>query len=529
MGGNLKFYKEHFMKDYLIAKSCSKSHRSTTNSSALGSPPREQRNHTTNYPALGCLPREQRNRSISDQDSDPEALRFSQKYQTHGTNGDVMEQSNTADLSFDHYSTIYQPEFLLNVAQRPHQNHVIGDILEEHVVLKKTKHLEERTIEGNLGKEVFEKKIKPVQLSERKSGERNKEKVDLKPVVALSSMVQRKRTKVIKDTANEKVTRPVQSLTNEEVHEYLRQENVAKTKAKVELVGAPAKERRRNFMQTYKKDKVQLVQTPKKITSVREWDKPDDGEDQEAWKMKTIVQLSNNLAKPFLKKQDSKDETLSGGDRDYLQNKLAENINNGVVRDIPVSMKKVSSKNTNKTISPKSNVKDCNVQISFDEKYETLEMKQQNTKSAEYDCQKLVDNKTLDRKYPVKNNSKIAQKIVKTTNIFDDKTKEEKNVSSKNYLGSLSLKISLDENKSTAQDHNTDWFSPITTRDTNDLLYPESPTAETSFYKTPCSTRHNSVASLEDSDEDNVGDFEEVINPKVSYDRHILVVEFSEF
>ena len=89
MGGNVKFYKEHLEQDFFKRK----------------------------IPTVSCL-RPQSKVSLSDQDSDPESLRYSRRIQSQNT-VDVIMEEREAELSFDNYSTIYQPEFLLNVKSQP--------------------------------------------------------------------------------------------------------------------------------------------------------------------------------------------------------------------------------------------------------------------------------------------------------------------------------------------------------------------------------------------------------------------------
>lgn len=85
MGGNLKFYKKHLKRDHLGSK----------------------------LPTVSYL-RRQRNISTSDNDSEPESLRYSRKSLMPST-VDIITEEREAELSFDNYSTIYQPEFLLNI------------------------------------------------------------------------------------------------------------------------------------------------------------------------------------------------------------------------------------------------------------------------------------------------------------------------------------------------------------------------------------------------------------------------------
>ena len=89
MGGNLKFYKKHLKQDYFETKI----------------------SHARYL-------RHERKISHSDNDSDPESLRYSRKYLAP-SNDDVIAEEHDVELSFDDYSTIYEPEFLLNVKPQP--------------------------------------------------------------------------------------------------------------------------------------------------------------------------------------------------------------------------------------------------------------------------------------------------------------------------------------------------------------------------------------------------------------------------
>ena len=87
MGGNLKFYKEHLQKDFELKKKV-----------YYVKNQRQQLRKT----------------SHSDNDSEPESLRYFHKPQER-----VIPVVNTIaeepELSFDNYSSIYQPEFMLNI------------------------------------------------------------------------------------------------------------------------------------------------------------------------------------------------------------------------------------------------------------------------------------------------------------------------------------------------------------------------------------------------------------------------------
>lgn len=105
MGGNLKFYKEHLQQDFELEKKVS----SIKN-------PRQQPRKT----------------SHSDNDSEPESLRYSHKPQER-----VLPVVNTIaeepELSFDDYSSIYQPEFMLNINSQSLAKEIPKHSLDERV------------------------------------------------------------------------------------------------------------------------------------------------------------------------------------------------------------------------------------------------------------------------------------------------------------------------------------------------------------------------------------------------------------
>ena len=110
MGGNLKFYKEHLQHDFELEDKV--------------------------FGSMNNLEPRVRQSSHSDNDSEPESLRYARKPQEK-----VMPIINTIteepELSFDDYSSIYQPEFMLNINSQSLVKEMPKKALIENAYLKK--------------------------------------------------------------------------------------------------------------------------------------------------------------------------------------------------------------------------------------------------------------------------------------------------------------------------------------------------------------------------------------------------------
>ncbi|XP_028393863.1 muscle M-line assembly protein unc-89-like [Dendronephthya gigantea] len=116
MGGNIRFYKEHLQ------------HAS------------ERENRISPFKKLG---QRLRKSSHSDNDSEPESQRYARKSQEK-----VIPLVNTIseepELSFDDYSSIYQPEFILNINSENLVKEIPGNISGENVVRRNKEEIKDR-------------------------------------------------------------------------------------------------------------------------------------------------------------------------------------------------------------------------------------------------------------------------------------------------------------------------------------------------------------------------------------------------
>ena len=416
MGGNLKFYKEHLQLDFELEKKGS---------------------------FIKNLRQQQRKTSHSDNDSEPESLRYSHKPQEK-----VIPVVNTIaeepELSFDDYSSIYQPEFMLNINSQSLAKEIPKHSLDERVYDKKPADKRKKKeykisswsrdfIEDSSPENVLEHAEVHI-VNKSKNSPREKENVALK-----------KHDGDVFDyqSSSLKIQTNCEQLNNQEI-------------VSIQNKGYGNQE-----IKTVKSDQNSNADTKKQTVSP----KP-----RQPKVISSSVQYKDTQTKNTLAKESSSAQKQRFKDKS---------------NDSALSLRKLENK-----IESKSKVK------------KPVERKE---KSINYIQKKKFGNE----KHPMR-------PVKKETLSPSFKNNEAKDKTNENVLSRLSI------NTTTMFDNDDfvfDELSAVEKKLSEPKLikdadfYPESPVSELNFFKTPCSTRHNSLETFEQLESECIKDsVEEVTN-----------------
>lgn len=406
MGGNIKFYKEHLQ------------HAT------------ELENRIFPFKKLG---QRLRKSSHSDNDSEPESQRYARKSQEKVIPA-VNTISEEPELSFDDYSSIYQPEFILNINSETLVKEIPGNISGENVGRKKEE-IKERKKSNKSNVASWSKNF-----IEENSPENAVENVDVH--------VKQTESKILPAVKQNTV------FTNHEVFTFYSTSVEETPKRKSRRNQDVASEEDKDSMNTHKKsvklDKSQLskknstktvkIQNPRKIIQ---------SEESNIIKVKAV--LPNE--KSSQRKQD-KDVLHSS----TFPPRKAENRN---------------------------------------EKKDRVKKPEKEEKSKELSQRKKFDS---------------GKHILIQSSKDECLSRAEGNSASENKKGSFLSRLTISTTPNIFYD--VDLFEELETvektfreaRKKNETFYPESPVSEVHFFKTPCSTRHNSLETFEQLENECIED-----------------------
>ncbi len=414
MGGNLKFYKEHLQQDIEL----------------------ENKVYSVKNPRQRL-----RKPSHSDNDSEPEALRYACKPQEKVTPV-VNTIAEEPELSFDDYSSIYQPEFMLNINSKSLVKEIPKIGLRDRVNNKEMKD-RRRTDKHKIASWSQD-------LIEDSPPENVMENLEVHVVSKPNDFPAAKQNVVLTNhedmfdyhSSSAKTKRHSKRLENQEIEPV---QNTSKGNQGIKLV----------------QDKSKGNQEMKSVQ-----DKSRGNEEMKPVKIdKNKVGTKNKTVS--LKTRQPK--TIQGSDRSNVaedKNILSKENSSAKKKNIvnhitPSSLKKAKSKKESKDRAKKTT--------------ERTEIPK-----------KLIQTKQLDNNY-----ESICFKDTAANNETCVKPQDD-------FVSRLSIDTILD---------NTDLFEELGKAAEKKLseskpkkdaeFYPESPVSELHFFKTPCSTRHNSLETFE--------------------------------
>ena len=414
MGGNLKFYKEHLQQDF------------------------EMENHV--YSTKNQRQR-LRKSSHSDNDSEPEALRYAHKAQEKVVPA-VNTISEEPELSFDDYSSIYQPEFMLNINSKS-------------LVKEMPKHGLGDNKERAKGKEIMDK----VKNNEHKIASWSQNFVgDSSP----ENVAENLEVHIISKSNNQPaVKQNILSKSHEQMFDY----------------HSPLVKTKRNGKQLENKELEPVHDKSKGMKSVENKSGENEG-------MKSVKSRGNQETMSVKRDQNktkNKMTNLKPRQPKTIQSSTESNVGvkNISSNDHPsLKRKKIVNNMTPPLLKKTESKKDSK---------DGLKKATERRKTSKNLIPKMESNSDVSRFYE-ENSLPCA-----ANNQRSVKPQE-------NFLSMLNI-------DTTTMFDNTDLFEELemTTekmlsepkRNKDAEFYPESPISELHFFKTPCSTRHNSLETFE--------------------------------
>ena len=423
MGGNLKFYREHLQQDFEMEDQ------------VFSIKNQRQR---------------QRKSSHSDNDSEPEALRYVRKPQEK-----VVPVVNTIseepELSFDDYSSIYQPEFMLNINSKC-----------------LVKEIPKHGFEDNKGRD-------------DNKGIDDKMKNDKHKIASWSQ-------NFIEDSSPENIAENlrVQIISKSNINLPSVEQNIV-SKSPEYMFGYSSSlvETKRNGKQLKNKDSEPAHEKKKDNQEIKSVEDKSKGNQE----MKLVKRDQNKTKNKIVTSKPRQPKTIENSAESNVKVKTILSKENS-------SLKKTKIVNHMAPLLPKKNEIKKGTK---DRTKKTLE-KMETPK-------KLLPNKELnsDPSVPCQDKNTFP-----TTANYQTSVKPQENFLSRLNMDTTSMFDNIDLFEELEMTTERMFSEPKQNKDAH--FYPESPISELHFFKTPCSTRHNSLETFERLESECIEDSVQVRN-----------------